>query len=211
MHTDARHRSLLTVCVDLSTHRAVNEKCNSAWRRTAEMEQRHIKYTSSTHARETQTIRAPWLSDGRPTGDHFSAPSPMAMQVPGRRQHDAPPPLPPPRYVSDVLPGHDERRSRGSGSGRSHPQESRGPSGQRLSFSKRYAYDMEARRLPERPESRRHESSSTTPSSWINRSPTDSERRYEAQRLQDEGYCSMSNPNALTQPLVITFFSLRHG
>ena len=201
---DACHRPFLNTCVNLSTHRAVHEKYNSAWRGTAEMDPRHITHSSSNDARKPQTAQSQWLSDRCSAGNHHSDRLPMAVQVPGRRQNAAPPPLPPPRYVSDAPPSHGERHFGGLGADRGHPEESRGPPAQRLSFSKRYAHEMEARRLPERPESRRRESL-TASSSWSNRPPTDSEKRSEAQGLQDEGYYSLSGPNPLAQPSVFAF------
>ena len=120
---------------------------------------------------------------------------------------DVPPPLPPPKYVSDALPDYDERRlsRHGSRGGRRVPVREQCGSGS--SFPKNWGLcgaGMEGRRLPERLDCRHRDSSVASISSI--RSPTDSDRRYEASLHQDEGYCSLS----LSQQSVTALFSPFH-
>ena len=139
-------------------------------------------------------------SDARATGDRYIAASPMAVQIPNRRMPDAPPPLPPPRYVIDDSPGPDERRPSELGSSGGRQGQSGGPSGAGLSFPKNWGPSMQPKNFPEHLDIDRRQISGTSLSSL--RSPTDSDRRYEAARQYDEGYYSLSGPSPLTQQSV---------
>ena len=163
----------------------------------------------SNHIHDFHGIHSRRRSDSRSTADHYSTATPMAMQVPNRRPPEPPPALPPPRYVSDDPPDHDERRTRGYGGRR---VEHREPSGVGLSFPKNWGSSgasMEERRLPERLDFRRRDDPLNSINS-INslRSPTDSDRRYEASRSQDEGYYSLSIPSQMTQQSVFALLAL---
>ena len=129
--------------------------------------------------RNLQQFKSIQQSNRRPIQTQHVGSSPMTMHIPNRRLPDAPPPLPPPRYVNDGPPEHEE------------PYAPRGFGG----FPKTWSHREEGRR-PRRLEPFPREAA-TVPSSW-SRSPTatDSDRRYEEMRLpQDEGYYSLSGPS----------------
>ena len=158
------------------------------------MEPRHPRLPSSNHLPDTPGPPSRWHPEDRSTQDRYAGPSPMMMQIPtSSRGLTAPPPLPPPRYVSDSLPESDEGISGDYGScgGR---DEHRG-SAIGASFPRNWGHPMQGKKHSERSDFSRRESA-TGPSSWT-RSPTDSERRYEAmkQHEKDEGYYSLSGPS----------------
>ena len=173
------------------------------------MEPRPITLPPSTHIHDFHGTHSRRRSDGRSTADRYSAAaSPMAMQVPNSIRQEVPPPLPPPRYVSDVHPDYDEGRSRGYGSSGGRRVEHREPSGVGLSFPKNWASSgasMDGRRLPERLDCGRRNDSITSLNSY--RSLTDSDRRYDASGQQDEGYYSLSIRSQLTQQSVFALFA----
>ncbi|KAL9098048.1 MAG: hypothetical protein Q9163_006213 [Psora crenata] len=104
------------------------------------------------------------------------------------------------RYVNDFDPPHDSERLPGHVSARGPSEEGRGFTTAGLSFPKSWVASMEAASPVDRHGYRRRESSTTSTISNL-RSPTDSERRYEASALQDEGYYSLSGPSANYQQL----------
>ena len=172
------------------------------------MEPRHISSSSSNHVHDTHGQQSLRRSDGRSTGTHHSGPSPMAIQVPRRTILEAPPPLPPPRYVNDSSPCHGSGGPYAHASGGGFPDESKGSARAGLSFPKSWGARMDAERTQERPECNSREASTRSSLSTL-RSPTDSERRYEASRHPDEGYYSLSGPSAMNQQSVWTFSSYK--
>ncbi|MDI1487194.1 MAG: hypothetical protein OHK93_006463 [Ramalina farinacea] len=125
----------------------------------------------------------------------------MAVRMPDRRQPNAPPPLPPPRYVDEGHPKDDRRQDWGHApSHKGPPAGQKSPSDVGLSFPKSWGRQTE-RRLPERFEYGQGSETSCPSIESMMRPPTDSDRRYEAQQPQDEGYYSVSGPGPLSQPL----------
>ena len=167
------------------------------------MEPRNVTLSPSNHLHDFHGNHARRCSDGRSTAGWSSGPSPMAIQVPNRRVPEAPPPLPPPRYVNDPDPHRGSGRSYGHASRGERSEESRGSATAGLSFPKSWGARMEAGNHQEVPGFRRRDVSTTSSISNA-RSPTDSERRYEAIKLQDEGYYSLSGPSPMYQQSVLT-------
>ena len=130
----------------------------------------------------------------RPIHDRYPAPAPMRMDIPnGRAPVTAPPPLPPPRYVeSDAHMDEDEGLPGGS-----YHLDDRGCGGGSLSH---WTQRMAERKVPEQSEFQRRESARAAAS--YSQSPTDSERRYESMRMNDEGYYSLSGPSPVIQQSV---------
>lgn len=135
------------------------------------------------HSRRSSSSR----SAGRPFP---SLPAPMA--VPNIRHDDPPPPLPPPRFVDAIAAGSDPGWAWGNDPRGGQFGKSKSSSAEASKFPKSWTLNMEEKAFPERPESKRRESSDLTL-----RSLTDSERRYNHSRQQDEGYYSLSGPNIL--------------
>ena len=140
--------------------------------------------------------------------DGLVSSSPMAVQIRSRRPPEAPPPLPPPRYVNDDYP--EQQRPRGGRPGGGSLDEGFANCDGGTSFPRHWGEAVNEKKLHERLEHPRRESGFATSS--LNQSPTDSDRRYEAMRLQDEGYFSLSGPSPVVQQSVHALLSLRsHG
>ena len=174
------------------------------------MEPRHITASSSNHAYDFHRSRARRGSDARGTADRFSGPLAMAIQVPNRRAPEAPPPLPPPRYVNDLAPDHGSGRMLGLASGEGQLEESRAPPAAGLSFPKSWGARMDPAQPEGSSDYRRRKNSTTSAISTLG-SPTDFERRSGFSRFHDEGYYSLSGPSAKYQQsvLILYFFKIR--
>ena len=172
------------------------------------MTPRHIEPSSSNHGHHYHTPQERRPFGGRMAPAGYAESVPMAVRMPDRRQPNAPPPLPPPRYVDESHPKDDRRQDWGHApSHKGPPAGQKSPSDVGLSFPKSWGRQTE-RRLPERFEYGQGSETSCPSIESMMRSPTDSDRRYEAQQLQDEGYYSLSGPGPLSQPSVFALFLL---
>lgn len=144
-------------------------------------------------------------STSRPTAMPFSR-APVPLAIPNARYDQAPPPLPPPRYIDQVTAGSDPGWAWGNdpkGGDFGKARESARPMS---NYPKSWGKTMEEDRPAwDQPESRRRESSTSTV-----RSPVDTSRGYDFARHQDEGYYSLSGPrpSAMSQQSVY-IYSLR--
>lgn len=175
---------------------------------------RHIEPSSSNHAYNNHASqeRRPFGRRMANAGYSESVPMPVRMQA-GMQQSNVPPPLPPPRYPFEGPPEHDRRQDSGHAPAQKGPPAGqKSPSDVPLSFPKSFPKGwggrMEEGRQPERFEYG-HGSETSCPSFLSTmRPPTDSDRRYEAQLPQDEGYYSLSGPGPLSQPSVFALLLL---
>ena len=121
-----------------------------------------------------------------------------ALAIPGARFDQAPPPLPPPRYIDELAAGSDPGWAWGNdpkGGNFGKAKESAMPMS---NFPKSWGKNIVDRPL-EMPDFRRRESSTSTV-----RSPVDTNRGLDFARHQDEGYYSLSGPrpSAMSQQSV---------
>lgn len=156
-------------------------------------------HNGTNHGRRRSTSRSAGVSIPR---------SPAPMAIPSSRPELPPPPLPPPRFIDDITAGSDPGWTWGN-----DPSGSFGkPGGSSMAgtnFPKSWGNRPEDKRQTERserPEYRRRQSSNTTI-----KSPTDTDRRYDFSRQQDEGYYSVSGPrpSAMTQQQLVYKFPYR--
>lgn len=127
--------------------------------------------------------------------------TPGAMPIPNARHEPAPPPLPPPRHLDDLSAGRDPGWEWGNNPSGVFGRAGRTPTAG-SNFPKSWGRKGEERRrdeISERPEYKRRDSSTSTITS-----PTETDRRYDFDRRQDEGYYSLSTsrPNAMSQQSV---------
>lgn len=175
-------------------------------KRRPSMEPQRMRMPHPNQLPDSPGSQSRWRSD-RSTQDRLNSSTPMAVQIRSNQPLNVPPPLPPPRYVNDAYP--EPHRLRGGRLSGGSIDEGYANSGGSTSFPKHWAKAMNEKRIPEHLEHPRRETA-FVPSS-LNRSPTDSDRRYETMRLQDEGYFSLSGPSPAVQQLVYAFsFQLCH-
>ena len=126
---------------------------------------------------------------GRSSGRHHQSSIQSPMSIPGNvRGAEAPPPLPPPRFLPNLADGGEDPGWSFANTQRGSFGRNRGSAHNPSHFPQSWKRESQEEEMsPDQSDFRRRQSSTSTV-----RSLTESERRYESR--MDEGYYSLSGP-----------------